>query len=177
MFLSRKLNLGRVESTMILTSPDDIRHARSTLREAGKRLVLTNGVFDLLHVGHLRYLWAAAALGDVLWVALNSDSSVRQFKGDTRPLTTWAERAELIEALAPVGAVLYFDEPTADGIIRVVLPDVYAKGGDYTSDTLPEIATLRDVGAEVAFLPFVEGRSTSDIIRTVLQQGDALLKS
>jgi rfaE bifunctional protein nucleotidyltransferase chain/domain len=161
---------------MILTTPDDIRHARATLRHEGKRLVLTNGVFDLLHVGHLRYLYAAAALGDVLWVALNSDASVRQFKGESRPLIPWAERVELMDALAPVGAVLYFDERTADGIIRLVEPDIYAKGGDYTADTLPEIATVRDIGAEVAFLPFVEGRSTTDIIRIILKQGDVLLK-
>lgn len=161
---------------MILTTPDDIRHARARLRDEGKRLVLTNGVFDLLHVGHLRYLSAAAALGDVLWVALNSDASVQQFKGKSRPLIPWAERAELMEALAPVGAVLYFDERTADGIIRLVEPDVYAKGGDYSAETLPEMATVRDIGAEVAFLPFVEGRSTTDIIQQILKQGDALLK-
>jgi rfaE bifunctional protein nucleotidyltransferase chain/domain len=161
---------------MILTTPDDIRHARATLRDAGKRLVLTNGVFDLLHVGHLRYLQAAAAWGDVLWVALNSDASVQQLKGDTRPLIPWAERAELMAALTPVGAVLYFEERTADGIIRLVEPEVYAKGGDYSEATLPEIATVRTVGADVKFLTFVEGRSTTDIIQTILQRGDALLK-
>lgn len=158
---------------MILTTPEEIRHARTFLRDKQKRLVLTNGVFDLLHIGHLRYLQAAAALGDVLWVALNSDRSVQELKGKSRPLLPWEERAELLNALAPVGAVLYFDERTADGIIRLAAPDVYAKGGDYTAETLPEIATVRAVGADVEFLPFVAGRSTTSIIERILRSGGA----
>lgn len=161
---------------MILVTPDEILAARTALREAGKRLVLTNGVFDMLHVGHLRYLQAAAALGDCLWVALNSDGSVRRLKGEARPLVPWEERAELMAALAPVSAVLYFDEQRADGIIRLVAPDIYAKGGDYSEHNLPEIATVREMGAEVAFLPFVAGRSTTDIIQTILKRGNTLLK-
>jgi D-glycero-beta-D-manno-heptose 1-phosphate adenylyltransferase len=158
---------------MILITKDDILHARVALRDEGKQLVLTNGVFDLLHVGHVRYLQAAAALGDVLWVAVNSDASVRILKGEMRPLLPWEERAELLNALTVVGAVLYFDERTADGIIRLVAPDIYAKGGDYTADTLPEMATVREVGAQAEFLPFVEGRSTTSIIERIIQQGGA----
>ena len=153
---------------MILTDPTTIMAERARLRERGARLVLTNGVFDLMHVGHARYLAEAAALGDALWVALNSDASVRALKGERRPLTPWAERAELLAALRPVAAVLLFEERTADAIIRLVAPEVYVKGGDYTLDTLPERESVRAVGATAHFLPFVEGRSTSALIERIV---------
>lgn len=144
--------------------------ARHHLRADGARLVFTNGVFDLLHIGHLRYLEAAATLGDVLWVGLNSDRSVRALKGERRPLVAWVERAELLAALRPVGAVLLLDALTADEMLRLVRPDLYVKGGDYTAETLPEAPTARAVGAEVHILPFVQGRSTSQIIETIVQR-------
>ncbi len=145
-----------------------ITEARAELRKKGARLAFTNGVFDLLHVGHLRYLQQAAALADCLWVGLNSDRTVRALKGEARPLIPWAERAELLAALRPVGAVLFFDERTADNMLRLIQPDLYVKGGDYTLDSLPEAATARAVGATVHLLPFVAGRSTTTIVETIL---------
>jgi len=123
--------------------------------------VLTNGVFDLLHVGHLRLLRAARALGDVLVVGVNADAAVRK---PGRPLVPDVERAELVAALEPVEYVVIFAEPTADSLLRAVRPDVYAKGADYSSATLPEAATAREIGARVEFIPLVPGRSTSAII-------------
>jgi D-glycero-beta-D-manno-heptose 1-phosphate adenylyltransferase len=123
--------------------------------------VLTNGVFDLLHVGHLRFLRAARLLGDLLVVGVNADAAVRK---PGRPLVPEAERAELVAALEPVDYVVIFGEPTADSLLRSVRPDVYAKGADYSSTTLPEAATAREVGARVEFIPLVPGRSTSGII-------------
>ena len=155
-------------SAPILTTPEAVAAARAALRRRGQRLVLTNGVFDLLHTGHLRYLSAAAALGDALWVALNSDESVRRLKGPRRPLLPWAERAELLAALRPVAAVLYFDAPTADGVIRAVAPELYVKGGDYSLATLPEADSVRAIGAEAHFLPFVEGQSTTALIERIV---------
>jgi rfaE bifunctional protein nucleotidyltransferase chain/domain len=157
------------KSAQILSNRQVIIEARGRLREEGARLAFTNGVFDLLHVGHLRYLEAAAALADVLWVGLNSDKSVRQLKGKQRPLIPWAERAELLAALAPVDAVLFFDELTADNIMRLVEPDLYVKGGDYTVETLPEAPTAQALGAELGLLPFIEGRSTTQIIQSIEQ--------
>lgn len=155
---------------MILIDPVAVKDARAQLRKEGARLAFTNGVFDLLHVGHLRYLRAAAALADVLWVGLNSDASVRALKGEQRPFMPWAERAELLAALEPVAAVVFFDERTADGVLTLVEPDLYVKGGDYTAATLPEAATARAIGAELGFLPFVEGRSTTQIVETILRR-------
>lgn len=143
---------------------------RDALRAQGKRLAFTNGVFDLLHVGHLRYLKEAAKLADVLWLGLNSDESVSQLKGPLRPIMPWAERAELLAALSPVDAVVFFNETTADHILRLVQPDLYVKGGDYTIATLPEAPTARALGAEIQILPFVKGRSTTDIVQLVRQK-------
>ncbi|MBA3532723.1 MAG: adenylyltransferase/cytidyltransferase family protein [Ardenticatenales bacterium] len=155
---------------LILAEPESIQAARARIREKGARLAFTNGVFDLLHVGHLRYLQAAAALADVLWVGLNSDESVRHLKGEQRPLVPWAERAELLAALQPVEAVLFFNEWTADDIIRLVQPDLYVKGGDYTVETLPEAPTAHSIGAEVKILPFVEGHATTQLIELILNR-------
>lgn len=128
------------------------------------RTVLTNGCFDILHVGHLRYLQAARALGDELVVGLNSDSSVSALKGPDRPLNPQDERAEMLLGLACVDRVIVFDEATADRLIETVRPAIYAKGGDYTLETLPEAATLQRLGIELVTLPFVAGRSTSSLL-------------
>lgn len=133
----------------------------NTLREqlaAHKRVVLTNGIFDLLHVGHLRYLRAARGLGDVLVVGVNADSTVHK---PGRPFVPEAERAELVAALAPVDYVLIFKTPTADDLLRALRPSVYVKGADYSEATLPEAATAREVGADLVFLPLVPDRSTT----------------
>lgn len=142
----------------------DLLAALGPRRARGERLVLTNGVFDLLHVGHLRTLRQARALGDVLVVGVNRDASVRALKPG-RPLVPAVERAELLAALEPVDYVVLFGEPTADALIRALRPDVYAKGGDYTPDTLPEAATAHAVGARLAFIPPVPGRSTTALLR------------
>lgn len=147
---------------------DEARAARGALHRSGQRLVFTNGCFDLLHVGHLSYLEQAAALGDALWVGLNDDESVRRLKGPRRPLIPLAERARLLAALTPVTAVIPFGEATADRLIGALAPDIYVKGGDYNPATLPEAPTARAVGAEMVMLPFVAGRSTSDIIATIV---------
>ncbi len=136
--------------------------ARSWQRQG--RTVFTNGCFDLLHVGHLRYLQAARSLGDRLVVGLNSDASVRGLKGPERPLVTEFERAEMLLGLSCVDAVVIFDEPTAERAIRVIRPSLYAKGGDYRPETLPETPAVVTGGGEVVILPFVEGRSTSALV-------------
>jgi rfaE bifunctional protein nucleotidyltransferase chain/domain len=129
-------------------------------RAAGKRIVLTNGVFDILHVGHLRYLRQARTEGDLLVVGVNADAGVRALKPG-RPLVPEHERAELVAALSPVDYAVIFAEPTADDLLRAVRPDVYVKGGDYSEATLPEAATAREVGARLAIVPLVPNRSST----------------
>ena len=137
-------------------------------RRDGARVVLTNGVFDVLHVGHLRYLRQARALGDVLVVGINADTAVRKAG---RPLVADLERAELVAALEPVDYVVLFDQATADELIRTLRPTIYAKGGDYSEVSLPEATTAREVGAEIVFLPLTPDRSSSRLIR-MLEQRD-----
>lgn len=136
---------------------------RALQRAAGKRVVFTNGCFDLLHVGHARYLAEARALGDALVVAVNDDDSVRSLKGHGRPLNPAADRAELLEALAAVDKAVIFSGDRATAAIRALAPDIYAKGGDYTIDSLnpEERAALEECGAEIHLLSLVPGRSTS----------------
>lgn len=144
------------------------------LRAAGKRVVFTNGVFDLLHVGHVRYLQAAHELGDALFIGVNSDDSVRRLKGPTRPLNPAEERAEVLAALRCVDAVCIFEEDTPMALLEIIRPDIHAKGGDYkTPDALPETPLVRSYGGEVVILPFVDGRSTTRIIGK-MQEGDKL---
>jgi rfaE bifunctional protein nucleotidyltransferase chain/domain len=133
-------------------------------RQRGARVVLTNGVFDLLHVGHLRYLRQARAAGDLLVVGVNADSAVHK---PGRPLMPEAERAELVAALEPVDYVVLFAEPTADALLRAVKPDVYVKGADYAESTLPEADTARDIGAQLLFVELVANRSTSALARAL----------
>jgi rfaE bifunctional protein nucleotidyltransferase chain/domain len=137
-----------------------LAHLLAPPRRSGARVALTNGVFDLLHVGHLRYLRAARATADLLVVAVNTDGSVRAFKPG-RPFVPDAERAELVAALEPVDFVVLFDDRTAEALLRSVRPDVYLKGADYAGKTLPEAATARELGIEVRLIPLVPGRSTS----------------
>jgi rfaE bifunctional protein nucleotidyltransferase chain/domain len=127
-------------------------------------LVTTNGCFDLLHVGHLRYLQAARAMGEALLVLVNSDASVQRLKGPTRPIVPQAERAELLAGLACVDAVMLFDEDTPERLLRLVKPTVHVKGSQYTSDTLPEADLLAELGVRVSFAPMVAGHSSTNII-------------
>ncbi|MFN2531043.1 MAG: D-glycero-beta-D-manno-heptose 1-phosphate adenylyltransferase [Pyrinomonadaceae bacterium] len=137
---------------------------RVRLRDAGVRLVFTNGVFDLLHVGHVRYLRQARSLGDALVVAVNSDESVRQLKGDGRPIIGEQERAEILAALRVVDYVVIFDDLSPRSVITQLLPDVLVKGGDYQLDQIHGREEVEAVGGEVVSLPFVEGASTSQLL-------------
>lgn len=139
---------------------------RENLAARGQRLVFTNGCFDLLHVGHVRYLQAARALGDALVVAVNGDASVRALKGPSRPVNSEQDRAEVLAALACVDAVTIFHEPRVSEVVRAVRPHIYAKGGDYTIDSLDpgERAVLEEFGAEIRILPLVPGKSTTAIL-------------
>jgi rfaE bifunctional protein nucleotidyltransferase chain/domain len=137
------------------------------LRAEGKRIVFTNGCFDLLHVGHLRYLQEARALGDLLVVALNTDASVRRLKGPLRPVVSEAERAELLAGLACVDYVTLFDEPLPNATIAALRPHFHVKGGDYEVETLPETPVVREGGGEVVIVPLVAGRSTTDLIHRI----------
>ena len=154
----------------MLIPNERIEEFAATLRAAGQRVVFTNGCFDILHAGHVRYLAAARALGDVLILGLNSDASVRRLKGETRPVNSEADRAEVVGALASVDYVVIFGEDTAEELIAKVQPAVYAKGGDYTLETLPEACIVESYGGEVAFIPLVEGKSTTNIIARAAQK-------
>lgn len=146
---------------------------RQKLRAAGRRVVLTNGVFDLLHTGHLFYLQQARALGDALFVALNGDDSVRALKGPARPVQGAEERAYALGALACVDSVFVFHTPRLTAEIRALRPDVYCKAGDYTLEKLDpdERAALQEVGADIRFLPFLDGFSTSRLIARIQAAG------
>jgi D-beta-D-heptose 7-phosphate kinase/D-beta-D-heptose 1-phosphate adenosyltransferase len=137
---------------------------RERLRAAGKRLVFTNGVFDLLHVGHVRYLTQARALGDALVVAINSDRTVRELKGPGRPVFNEAERAEILAALRVVDYVTIFDDVSPRSLIAELLPDVLVKGGDYDLDQIHGREEVEAAGGKVISLPFVEGASTTALI-------------
>jgi D-beta-D-heptose 7-phosphate kinase/D-beta-D-heptose 1-phosphate adenosyltransferase len=137
---------------------------REHLRLAGKRLVFTNGVFDLLHVGHVRYLTTARALGDALVVAINSDRTVRELKGPNRPVFDEAERAEILAALRVVDYVMVFDDISPRALIAEMLPDVLVKGGDYDLDQIHGREEVEAAGGRVISLPFVEGASTTALI-------------
>jgi D-beta-D-heptose 7-phosphate kinase / D-beta-D-heptose 1-phosphate adenosyltransferase len=136
-------------------------------RRNGKRIVFTNGCFDLLHVGHARYLETARGLGDLLVVGVNSDTSVRGLKGEKRPLVPQDERAELLAHLGCVDYVTVFDEERPDAVIALVQPAIHVKGGDYAPETLPEAETVRRYGGRIEIVPLVLGRSTTNVIERV----------
>ncbi len=135
----------------------------------GRRtVVLANGAFDLLHVGHVRYLRAARAEGDFLVVAVNSDASVRALKGPGRPFLPEAERAEILAALSCVDRIVIFDDPTVERVLRAIRPDVHAKGTDYRVDTVPEREVSREIGARTAIVGDPKDHSTTDLLRSIL---------
>jgi rfaE bifunctional protein nucleotidyltransferase chain/domain len=144
----------------------------SDARERGLRVVLTNGVFDLLHPGHLYYLRQAREQGDLLVVGVNADASVRRLKGADRPLVGENDRAELLAALEPVDLVIVFAEPRADDLLRSVRPAIYVKGGDYSPETLPEAETAAEVGAELRLIQYRPGYSTSALLQKI-RAGDS----
>ena len=153
-------------SSMIekLLSQEKLLGMREALRAEGKSLVFTNGVFDLLHVGHVRYLAAARTLGDALIVAINSDRTVRELKGEGRPIVNEDERAEILAALRQVDYVTIFDDVSPRSLIAKVLPDVLVKGGDYGLDEIHGREEVEAAGGRVVSLPFIEGASTSGMI-------------
>ena len=153
-----------------VVSVEEAGRLASSWRAQGKRLVLANGCFDLLHVGHVRDLQAARALGDALVVGLNSDASVRRLKGPGRPVMPAAERAELVAAVSGVDAVVVFDEDSADALIARLRPDVHAKGTDYTEQSVPERGTVEAVGAQVAIAGDPKTHSTKDLIAMILDR-------
>ena len=134
-------------------------------RAAGEKIILTNGCFDVLHVGHARYLAGAKALGGRVVVAINDDAGVRKLKGDGRPRVPETERAELVAALADVDAVVIFSEPDVRALIRELRPDIHAKGTDYTADSVPERDVVRECGGRVAIVGDPKDHSTSEMLR------------
>jgi D-glycero-beta-D-manno-heptose 1-phosphate adenylyltransferase len=151
---------------------NELAKRAKTLRDSGKKLVVTNGCFDLLHVGHVRYLQAARALGDALAVGVNGDQSVRALKGDNRPVNNERDRAEVVAALESVDFVTIFQEVRATRMLETVAPAIYAKGGDYTTATLhpEERAALEKIGADIRIIPFEKGYSTSKLLEKLRSQ-------
>jgi rfaE bifunctional protein nucleotidyltransferase chain/domain len=150
-------------------SLEEIVELRARMRESGKKLVFTNGCFDILHVGHVRYLKEARALGDALIVGINSDRSVREIKGKSRPITPESERAEVVAALACVDFTVIFDDATPRNIIDAIVPDVLVKGADWGISEIVGRDTVENAGGVVRNMPLVKGASTTEIIRKVLE--------
>ena len=139
-------------------------------RRQGKKIVFTNGCFDILHAGHVRYLTKAKSFGDILIVGLNTDNSVKKLKGENRPVNNELDRAEVLLALKSVDEVVFFGEQTAENLISEIKPDIYVKGGDYTLETLPEAKIVQSYGGEVKFVQLVAGRSTTNIIKKISEK-------
>ena len=148
----------------MLIARNKINEIMSKLKSEGKTVVFTNGCFDILHAGHVRYLNAAKALGDSLVLGLNSDVSVKKLKGVNRPINNENDRAEVLSALKAIDYVVIFDEETAENIVDEVKPDIYAKGGDYSIETLPEAKIVAKHGGKTVLVPLVEGKSSTNII-------------
>lgn len=149
----------------MLIDRKNILNLRGQLKE--KKLVFTNGCFDIIHVGHVRYLTTAKNFGDVLIVGLNTDESVRKLKGATRPINNQDDRAEVLLGLKAVDHVIFFGEDTAENLIAELQPDIYVKGGDYTLDTLPEAKIVQAYGGRVEIVNLVAGKSTTNIIKKI----------
>jgi D-beta-D-heptose 7-phosphate kinase/D-beta-D-heptose 1-phosphate adenosyltransferase len=158
-----------------LDGRDELAARVAEYRGRGRRIVFTNGCFDILHRGHISYLSRAKSLGDVLIVGVNSDSSIRRLKGPTRPINGLDDRLQVLSALSCVDHVVAFDEDLPNELIRAIRPDVFVKGGDYTRETLPEAALVERLGGTVEILPFLADRSTTDIIARIRQANAAAL--
>lgn len=148
----------------MLVKQSELNNLLKQLRAQGKTIVTTNGCFDILHVGHVRYLEKAKSFGDVLIVALNSDKSVKSIKGDSRPINNENDRAEILSALRSVDYVVLFDEDSPINLLLQIKPDVHTKGADYTVETLPEAKGIIEAGGRIEFISFVEGKSTTAVI-------------
>lgn len=152
---------------MKILKSDQLAAAVAAMKAAGKTIVFTNGCFDILHAGHVRYLTAARKLGDCLVVGLNSDQSVRGLKGPNRPVNSQEDRAEVLAGLVAVDIVTIFEEQTAEELVRRIKPAVYVKGGDYQEDQLPEARLAAQYGGRTVLIPAVPGRSSSNIIKKI----------
>jgi len=149
---------------------EDLQRIIQDLKAKGKRIIFTNGCFDLLHVGRVRYLEEAKSLGDILVVGVNSDASVRALKGPNRPILPEEERAEILSGLGCVDYITIFDEPTPSTLISLLLPHILVKGGDWTKEATVGWEKVEGAGGEVVILSFVEGSSTSQLIETILKR-------
>lgn len=166
---TQKRNTSELSDKKILTR-DELKRRAQAWRSRGEKITLANGCFDLLHVGHVRYLHAAKQLGGRLVVAINSDESVRALKGDGRPLMPAEERAEILAALSDIDAVVIFSEPDVRALVREIRPDIQAKGTDYTADNVPERNTVIECGGRVEIVGDPKDHSATEIIRTRLEQ-------
>ena len=145
----------------------DIISTTEKLKKENKKIVFTNGCFDILHIGHVRYLKKSASFGDILIVGLNSDNSVKRLKGETRPINNEQDRAELLSELNFVDFVVIFEEDTPEELLDEIKPDIYTKGADYTLETLPEAKTVLKNNGKVEFINLVEGKSTTNVIKKI----------
>ena len=150
-----------------ILSRDTLADAVHELRSTGNTIVLANGCFDLLHVGHVRYLQGAKAVGDILIVGINSDRQARQLKGSNRPFMPENERAEIVASLRCVDLVTIFDEPTVEELMNAIRPDFHAKGTDYTTDTVPERKLMHQLGGIVVIVGDPKDHSSTDLIKNV----------
>ena len=145
----------------------DIKFLCELLRKNQKKIVFTNGCFDIIHAGHVKYLTQAKSFGDVLILGLNTDDSVRKLKGSNRPINSEADRSFVVDGLKAVDYVVLFSESTAENLVDEIKPDIYVKGGDYNLDNLPEGKIVQSYGGQVKLIPLLEGRSTSNIISRI----------
>lgn len=149
---------------------EELAEIVQNLKKQEKRVVLANGCFDLLHGGHISYLEDSAKRGDILVVAVNSDKSIKKIKGDKRPIYPEVERLEILEAIECIDYLMVFDEPTVDGILRELHPDVHSKGTDYTEETVPERKTAQELGIETYIAGAPKENATKDIIKLILER-------
>ncbi len=147
-----------------LIEKENLNNIIKKLKSENKKIVFTNGCFDILHAGHVRYLKESKKFGDILIVGLNSDVSVKKIKGESRPINPEMDRAEVLAGLEAVSYIVLFDETSPVKLLEEIKPDIYTKGADYTVETLPEAKTVLSYGGKIEFIKFLEGRSTTKII-------------
>ena len=147
---------------MAVIKKEDLKDLLNNLK--GKKIVFTNGCFDILHIGHVEYLKKSKEFGDILIVGLNSDSSVKKLKGENRPINNEVDRAEVLDELKSVDYVVIFEQDSPVELLNIIKPDIYTKGADYTIDTLPEAPVVIKNGGRIEFIKFVEGKSTTGIV-------------
>ena len=152
---------------VLLINKETLKEIIQELKIQNKKVVFTNGCFDILHVGHLRYLTEARKQGDVLVVGVNSDASVKRLKGETRPINSELDRCEMLSGLKPVDYTVIFEEDTPEELIKKLKPSIHVKGGDYKKEDLPETKIVESYGGEVRILTFIEGKSTTNIVKKI----------